>query len=469
MDGGVEEKEEKDEAMDVSVEEKEEKEVLISQDGLLHVSYAFSSKSEEGERGRQWAQKDTRSHQKLSVLTRTFLSQDLMSDLDFKNAYPTILLQIFLAFGIPCHALQLYVDNRESIIADIMASSGLTRKEVKTGFIKALHMGNYRHGTRGKAFVFNKHSADVNMDHFTRDLRSAVDQLSQKPMFADLLAQCVRKKKTRSGQLGRFVGILCQRVESACLATLIRRLSSHDITTHVMLFDGVMCSGFQPLSEAEKARVLADCNQHIRDCTGFAVTLVEKVPERVSREDLQLLSRQHLQPDTFDTILGEGAWIKPHMVRTHAQYMSHALQLDEKDKSGFDESGFDSPVIDLLSESPNLMSDWYVRAAWGTGKTTFLVKLCQAVEDLTQSRFNRPARIVLVSSRKSLTAQYMKDLERLGFVSYENAPGVIDFRHTPKTIWQLESLPRGDSVCVCAVVLFLCCLFMIICLNFIII
>ena len=61
----------------------------------------------------------------------------------------------------------------------------------------------------------------------------------------------------------------------------------------------------------------------------------------------------------------------------------------------------------------------------------------------------REARILFVTARRSLSIQTLRGLQALGFVLYSDTHtlgrGQVDLERYPRTIFQVESLPRGFS------------------------
>ena len=83
------------------------------------------------------------------------------------------------------------------------------------------------------------------------------------------------------------------------------------------------------------------------------------------------------------------------------------------------------------------------------GKTFFMTKHIRVLAADVKKAHKREARILIVSSRKTLTTAYLADpiLKELGFAAY-NEPKLLkasplDLESHPRTIWQIDSLPRG--------------------------
>ncbi len=81
--------------------------------------------------------------------------------------------------------------------------------------------------------------------------------------------------------------------------------------------------------------------------------------------------------------------------------------------------------------------DLYISSAWKTGKSTHNAKLV----DTLRTR-KADAKVLVVTARKSLTAQMVNDLKA---VSYTRISGMLDANKVKLSVWQLESLKRISS------------------------
>ncbi len=78
--------------------------------------------------------------------------------------------------------------------------------------------------------------------------------------------------------------------------------------------------------------------------------------------------------------------------------------------------------------------DLYAASAWGTGKSQHNAAIVRALLE------RKPRAVILIiSSRKSLSAQLAHDI---GAVSYDRIRGNLDPKATPVSVWQLDSLGR---------------------------
>jgi hypothetical protein len=75
---------------------------------------------------------------------RRLCSFGLYVDIDIKNAFPTILVQLAEQAGLQAPLLRAYVDHREDCINSVCAELGVSFKQVKNAVLIAMHGGNYK-------------------------------------------------------------------------------------------------------------------------------------------------------------------------------------------------------------------------------------------------------------------------------------------------------------------------------------
>jgi len=80
------------------------------------------------------------------------------------------------------------------------------------------------------------------------------------------------------------------------------------------------------------------------------------------------------------------------------------------------------------------VSDLYVASAWGTGKSVHNAAIVKSLREREPK-----AVVIIISSRKSLTAQLVHDI---GAVAYSSINGILDPVKCPTSVWQLDSLGR---------------------------
>lgn len=113
------------------------------------------------------------------------------------------------------------------------------------------------------------------------------------------------------------------------------------------------------------------------------------------------------------------------------------IPIDSYDRiEGGDEvSGrFMSDVIDV---NDMLTRDYHMCGKWGVGKSDLNRRVVEKMR-----RRNPDAKILIISSRISLSTQFCADL---GAASYRDIQGVLDVSRYPVSVWQVDSLKRVPS------------------------
>jgi hypothetical protein len=89
-------------------------------------------------------------------------------------------------------------------------------------------------------------------------------------------------------------------------------------------------------------------------------------------------------------------------------------------------------------------SDLYIASTWGTGKSTHNILI---IKNLVASMYPRKPKILIVSSRKSLTSQLHGDLAAADIIAhcYDKFKGLLDISVMPISIFQIDSIGRIPS------------------------
>jgi hypothetical protein len=114
--------------------------------------------------------------------------------------------------------------------------------------------------------------------------------------------------------------------------------------------------------------------------------------------------------------------------------------IDEPAEHANEQYNTDAFDLDAMGARDN-----YVKSFWGTGKTRMASELIKRLDADTKAQHRRPARVLFISSRKSLSTGIATDL---GLTDYRQITGIYDdaaIRLHPRTVFQLESLKRIPS------------------------
>ena len=177
----------------------------------------------------------------ISSFDRKFICGDLYHDVDFNNCGPTLFLHICkTTLNEEPPVLSLYVNNRDSIIKDIMNSRGLSRDQVKTMFITILQKG--RHNTYENLVKLCIDPSSFEPIDFMVELEGELNILciklrlheKYKPLYEE-----IKENPDKDNEDGSFLAVMWQRLERKCLGFLKDFFEREGYNVGVLLYDGI--------------------------------------------------------------------------------------------------------------------------------------------------------------------------------------------------------------------------------------
>ena len=237
-------------------------------DGRVRMSYK-TGKDSDG-LGRVYATGP--SLQNFPRLIRELLSHGVMQDYDFGNCEPTCLDQLCDMHDIPHPVLKEYIQNREPILEELMASNGITRKEAKKIPLRIVNGGGATIYADGEW----KNVETPWLRTFYNESQRTLDAICS--VFKDELER-IRKLK-ESNPKGKTVAGILFTIERHCIEALLEFLSSKELTVHVLIHDGLQASG--PAYDG----MLQDASDFIFEKTSFRLFLEDKA---IAQHDLTAL------------------------------------------------------------------------------------------------------------------------------------------------------------------------------------
>lgn len=201
--------------------------VNIKDRGQTTRLYSYSLSTPLGNGGRLYS---GNSIQGLNSTVRGFLMDGITTDIDMKNAHPTILKYICLKHNILCPYLTEYVEKRDTVLNNF---DGYTKDEAKTLFLCAMNDNKTKRLKNGIKNSFFK-SFDKEMKH----LQITISSLE---CYADIKSSVPSDKKFNwnGSALNRVLCMFENQILQACISVLNRK----DIEIATLMFDGLMCYG----------------------------------------------------------------------------------------------------------------------------------------------------------------------------------------------------------------------------------
>jgi hypothetical protein len=150
----------------------------------IEVGYTYSKKVNFGRWYASWP-----SLQTCSGYIRRLCSVGIYADVDIKNCFPVILLQIAKKNSILTPCLEEYVINREAWANKICIELSITFKQVKTAVLIVIHGGNYKRATEKKP--------NATLEAFAQELQNVGEQLRVLPEYKQQWADAERAQKEK--------------------------------------------------------------------------------------------------------------------------------------------------------------------------------------------------------------------------------------------------------------------------------
>jgi len=245
----------------------------LSDEWLLTATYSVAKDAGEWTAGRQY----TKGLQGSTRSLRRLCAGQKLRDIDVINCFPEIFRQVVakVAPGTKLEAIDRYIDNREEVVARVLAAPGweqCTRDDVKRAFLVALHCGIFENNTNAKA----QHPA---VEEFEREVREAIRALKRSDdRRCRRIWRIVSGRDDKKNKDGSFAGWLCQEVETEAMQAAMKRIKkkweSKGVVVAAWCFDGLMI--YRSDAPDDLSLLFEDLERHIFKKTGFKLRLAEK-------------------------------------------------------------------------------------------------------------------------------------------------------------------------------------------------
>ena len=198
---------------------------------------------------------DKTSIQNVPRFIRGFICDGLTTDIDMKNAHPTILHQLCKEYEYECPNLEKYINEREEILNRIMNETQKTKEQAKKIILTATNT-NKKISCLNCEFVAN----------YSKEMRKL-----QKKFMENKDYEYVKEYARDDGNFeGSFINhILCIH-ENEILTVMREYYYINQLSIHSLAFDGLMLNG------EFKDTILPDIEKYIISNTKFNMTLTIK-------------------------------------------------------------------------------------------------------------------------------------------------------------------------------------------------
>ena len=323
-------------------------------------------------------------------------------DVDIKNCHPTIARALARSFGLTTRTLDRLVDDRDALSRETgkpkeyllkLATGGGQRDEL-TGPLLAL-----------RTELQQLRTAVFNAPEFAQQRRDAEASWRQKQASGD----------TFENVEGCAISLVMQKIENEQLSVIRRVAAAHGARVGSLHFDGAQ---LEKASTVDLPKLLADCEAELRQQFGYVIRVVEKLPT-------DLIDLTGLTP--------EGNPDEPIADTTGGDEFDRLSR-----KCGLEEVGGPG-VYNEQAVGDDGVSDLFVQSNWGTGKSQHNKVI---IRDLLECK--PTATILIISSRRSLSAQLLADLREVcpGVTTYSDIKGQLSTKTHRVSIWQIDSFSR---------------------------
>lgn len=211
--------------------------------------------------------------QRVTKGTRRRCARKYYWDLDLKNAFPCIAMQLFQGCAsLRTFFLSKYVAERESVIAQILKLCPYWNFDsIKTLFVASLHQGNYRNFSDKVVIPF--------LEDFQREVRRNCKALMKaNPHLVELARELGRGNFVA----GNVMSWMCQRVEADIMSCASQFLEQHGHELGTYLFDGEFVFKFGQDHENTNQEVpldLASLEEFVFHTVGYRIKFAIKSME----------------------------------------------------------------------------------------------------------------------------------------------------------------------------------------------
>ena len=204
---------------------------------------------------------------------RHTLTKNKYVDIDIKNCHPVILLQICKDNIIDCEELNIYINNRDEIINEIMIKYNVSYDDVKKLFIRLLYFGTFKMWA-DEMKIQDKPTNYIN--RFITEITQIGEIIANKnPEIKKLIIEKKKKLKEKDFNIiGSTIAYYLQEIESRILERIYKYCINRDI---IKDNEAVLCAdGLMILKENYKDDYLLKFNKLIKKHFNLDLIFIKK-------------------------------------------------------------------------------------------------------------------------------------------------------------------------------------------------
>ena len=220
---------------------------------------------------------------------RRLTSDMYYHDIDMVNAFPSILVQICNKFNVKCTVLKNYVNEKDSIITQIMKDHPqLSYQDVKKMFLICMHNG---HKLKDQSISSYE---NIFLNEFTLELNTIAYALMKMEHFKKMKNLVYRPDMDKHNKCGTFISWICQDIESKVVLAAKAFFEHRDYVVGVLVFDGLM---IEKKHNNIQQSLLNELSTFCYKKTGFRMNFIEKSMKPSNQDKHKAFSQIEIQQD----------------------------------------------------------------------------------------------------------------------------------------------------------------------------
>lgn len=306
--------------------------------------YSYSLQTPLGSGGRLYS---GNSLQGLPSKIRGFLFSDNTTDIDMKNAHPTILSYICTVNKLSCPFLNDYNLKRDYIINNF---DGYSKDEAKTLFLCAINDSKTKRLKNGVKNEFFK--------NFDKEMKRLQIEIPALPVYADI-SSSVPASKIINWNGSALNRIMCM-YENQILHQALSVLNHANIEICALMFDGIMPYGHHYENEELLHCITASVNKKFE---GLNMQWSYKSHNQDIVMDDEWVAEQIISSNTFDNV-------RQIFEKTHCKITNKSFFVKEFDDNiiimsrqamctSYEHMCYDKMIDNEIKIIPNFIGDWF--------------------------------------------------------------------------------------------------------------
>ena len=205
---------------------------------------------------------------------RHTLAKETYIDIDISNAHPSILLQLCEQNNIACNYLKLYVDNRDTILNEIIEKYQVKKDIAKQLFIQLLYFGSFNN------WIQNNNIKDTQPLQFIEDFQNEIKLIGEIIILKNNKLKTIIEKQKEEKNIKNYniKGSVCSYFLQDCECRILETIYLYCIDNkYIINNNAVLCADGLMIEKAIfKNELLDEFNKIIKDTFGLNLIFITK-------------------------------------------------------------------------------------------------------------------------------------------------------------------------------------------------